>query len=124
MAAHELALLGVPLVISNIPAYAEFFTPANAYVFQAENATDLALAGLRLFEHLQVGRRSAVRLARPRYVDPVEPYARVLALARSDEGIPASAVDTRLVEAGIARLEPQCWPSSGCYEQWAGQVAG
>jgi outer membrane murein-binding lipoprotein Lpp len=104
VAAHELALLGVPLVISSIPAFAEFFTPANAYVFQAENATDLAQAGLRLFEHLQVGRRSAVRLARPRYADPVEPYARVLALARSASGIPASRVDTRLVEAGIARL--------------------
>jgi hypothetical protein len=128
LAAHELALLGVPLVISNIPAYAEFFTPANSYVFQAENATDLSLAGMALFEHLVEGRRSAVRLAHPKYVDPVEPYVRILDMVRgssgAEGGIPASTVDTRLVEAGIARLEPQCWPSSGCRGQWAKPFSG
>jgi glycosyltransferase involved in cell wall biosynthesis len=101
--AHKLAALGVPLVISDIPAFAEFFTAGSAYTFQAGNATDLSTAAARLFEDLLEGRRSALRLSRVKYANPVNPYARLLELAR--EGTPSSLVDVRMTEVGISRLE-------------------
>jgi len=122
LAAHELAVLGVPLVISDIPAFSEFFTPSNSYTFQAGNSTDLSLAAMRLYGDLLEGKRSAIRLARLKYADPLEPYERVLRRLRST-GIPPSTLDVRLTEAGIKRLETKCWSSPGCFEQWARPVA-
>ena len=115
--AHKLATLGVPLVISDIPAFSEFFTAGSAYTFQAGNATDLSTAAARLFEDLLEGHRNALRLAHVKYANSINPYMRLLELAR--EGTLTSLADVRMTEVAISRLEPGCWLSNGCFEQWA-----
>jgi len=120
----ELAALGVPLIISSIPAYAEFFPPASAYTFRAGNATDLALAAARLFQQLLAGGPASLPTAALTYADAVQPYQRLLQQARSGGGIPPATLDTRMVEAAIARLAPQCWPGSSSGGQQCSKVWG
>lgn len=115
LAAHELAAAGLPLIISNIHAFAEFFTEENAYTFRAGDADDLARAALRFAADLELRRaRVASDL---NYPDAIEPYVRAVAAARANPSV-ASTVDTRLVEAAIAAhegvLEGACWPSEEC----------
>ena len=117
LAAHELAALGVPLVISNIPAYGEFFPPSVAYVFKAGNATDLASASLRLFNDIVKG---SPMVFAPKYDSAVVPYMRVFKYLREQQGrgISFSNSDARLVKVAIDRLEAACWPSNSCAFNW------
>ena len=117
LAAHELAALGVPLVISNIPAYGEFFPPSSAYVFKAGNATDLALTAMQLLYDLLNG---SPKVFAPNYGSAVAPYelvAKFLA-EKSGKGIPLSRTDPRLVKVALDRLEASCWLSSTCTFTW------
>jgi len=117
LAAHELAALGVPLVISNIPAYGEFFTPSSAYVFKAGNATDLALASMRLFNDLEYRNP---KVFAPKYGSPVSPYGRVVEYLREQQGkgISLPLSEPRLIKVAIDRLETACWPSDLCAFKW------
>ncbi len=49
LAAHEIAATNIPIVISDIDAYAEFFSTQNSYVFSTGNATSLSNSILALF---------------------------------------------------------------------------
>jgi glycosyltransferase involved in cell wall biosynthesis len=108
MAVHELAAAGLPLIVSNIPAFAEFFSPRNAYVFASGDPVSLAKAVGELFSDLEGG---TLRFARLDYADAVAPYERVFAACRQSGGISAAAGDMRLLDAAIARLEEECWPA-------------
>jgi len=70
MAVHEVAKLRVPLVVSDIPAFAEFFNKGNAITFTAGSVSSL-------FEALEVALKTPVaerKIAAPSYV-PSEKYA-------------------------------------------------
>ena len=110
MAAHELAAAGLPLIISDIPAFGEFFTANNAYVFASGNAGSLAKA-VSVFVADLIG--NAPRVARLNYADAVTPYERASAagLGESKDVLPGS--DLRLLEAAMSKLEGECWPSAG-----------
>jgi glycosyltransferase involved in cell wall biosynthesis len=117
LAAHELAALSVPLIVSNIPAYAEFFPPSSAYVFETGNATSLAQASLRLLWDLKEGKPKLPFL---KYGDPISPYIRIAEMLHSYQGkkFPYSSSYTRLTEVSLARLEEKCWPSMNCSFMW------
>jgi glycosyltransferase involved in cell wall biosynthesis len=108
MAVHELAAAGLPLVVSDIPAFAEFFSPRNAYVFASGNPASLAEAVGALFADLEGG---TTRVARLDYADAVVPYERLSVACKQRGGISAAAGDMRLLEAAIARREEECWPA-------------
>ena len=110
LAAHELAATGIPLVVSNIPALAAFFSPGNAYVFEPGDEKSLAAAALALAADIALG---APRVAALEYEDALEPYARVVHAARRGE-LPASHADTAMEEAGIERAQVGCWPDAAC----------
>jgi glycosyltransferase involved in cell wall biosynthesis len=121
LAAHELAALGVPLVISSIPAYGEFFPPSLAYVFKAGNATDLAAASIRLFSDIING---SPKVFAPNYDSAVVPYMRVLKYLRGQQGKGiqfSNNSDARLVKVAVDRLEAACWPSNPCAFDWGRQ---
>jgi glycosyltransferase involved in cell wall biosynthesis len=119
LAAHELAATGIPLVVSNIPALAAFFSPQNAYVFEPGDEKSLAAAALVLAADLAQG---APRVAALDYEDPLEPYGRVVSAARRGE-LPSSLADTVMEEAAIDRTQAGCWHeeacSSECKKRWA-----
>lgn len=113
LSAHELAAAGLPLIISDIPAFREFFTALNSYVFRAGDADSLALAALDLARDNRSG--GAPRIARVDYSDPLEPYLRAMEAARAaPSGLPPITVDTHLVEVAIAAFEGPCWSSLEC----------
>lgn len=117
LAAHELSALEVPLIISNIPAFAEFFPPSSAYVFETGNATSLAYAALNLLKDLKGG---APKMPLLEYDDPISPYKSIAEFITKLKGanFPTSLSDTRLTEVSIARLEENCWPSLSCSYAW------
>ena len=111
LAAHELAATGLPLVISDIPAFAEYFTKLNSYAFRAGDADSLAAAVLALAEDVL---RNNARVATLKYSDPLAPYLRATALARSGASILPPLQDTRVLEVAIDAAEASCWPSLTC----------
>ena len=119
LAAHELAATGIPLVVSNIPALAAFFSPDNAYVFEPGDEKSLAAEALALAADLA---RGAPRVAALDYKDPLEPYGRVVNAARRGE-LPRLHADTVMEEAAIDRAQAGCWHeeacSSECKKRWA-----
>jgi glycosyltransferase involved in cell wall biosynthesis len=100
MAAHELAYLRVPLIISNIPAFREFFTPRNAFVFAAGNVTSLTGAIADALSDTVKARRLRSQ-ARIQYGDVVEPY---LLSRPADTELALLCRPMHLLEATIARL--------------------
>jgi glycosyltransferase involved in cell wall biosynthesis len=84
LAAHELAAAHVPLILSDIPAFREFFTDGvNALLFPPGNATALAVALGRAVadEPLMARLRSAPAL---QYGDPLGAYYQVVGGTLSD----------------------------------------
>lgn len=65
--AHELYAAGLPLVISDFDAFADFFNPTNAYIFQRGNASDLAAAMKRAIS-------TKITPVRMQYKDAVDAY--------------------------------------------------
>ena len=113
LTAHELAATGLPLIISDIPAFRDFFTERNAYVFRAGDAESLALATVDLARDFSSG--GAPRSARIEYADAIEPYLRAILVARATpSGMPPVSLDTHLVEAAIAAVEGSCWNNAEC----------
>ena len=106
MAAHELAAAGLPLVVSDIPAFSEFFTPRNAYVFASGENASLARAVGALFADL---RNRTFRFARLDYAEAATPYERISSACAQRGGLPAPTADLRLLEVAIARFEEECW---------------
>ena len=111
LAAHELAATGLPLVISDISAFAEFFTERNSYVFRSGDVDSLAAAVLNLAEDVF---QNKARVAALKYSDPLVPYMRSIALARNGAFILPPLVDTRILEVAIEVAESSCWPSPQC----------
>ena len=121
LAAHELAACGLPLLTSDIPALREFFTPSNAYPFSAGNASSLALAALSLHRDVAAG---LPRTARLRYGDPVEPYRRLVAVARGSPEA-AAQLDTaslRATDYAIGIQSRHCFVSHECRRLWHGEL--
>jgi glycosyltransferase involved in cell wall biosynthesis len=110
MAPHELASTGLPIVITDIPAYSEYFSEQNTYMFSVDNATTLGDATLILVRDL-VSHRP--RRAEFKYADAVPVYERVISAEKAN-GTPAPDLDLRLLESSIARLEAECWPNREC----------
>lgn len=97
LAAHELASLRVPLIVSDVLGYLAFFNESNAYVFKAGDVDSLAAAMLRAASDAANGNlRLATRL---HYADAVEPYTRLL----------RGAPDSPILEASEAA---SLWPSA------------
>jgi len=92
MAPHELASTGLPIVISDIPAYREFFSEHNSYTFSADNATSLADATLLLIRDL-VSQRP--RRADLKYADAVPVYERVISETHIKERVVAQTTRRR-----------------------------
>ena len=111
LAAHELAATGLPLVISDIPAFAEFFSDRNSYVFRAGDVDSLAAAVLSLSEDIF---QNKARVAALKYSDPLAPYTRLIALARNGAFLLPPLLDTRILEVAIDKAESICWPSFSC----------
>ena len=109
MAAHELAAARLPLVVSDIAAFSEFFGEHNAYVFRSGEPVALASAVSALVSDL---RRDSPRIARLSYANAVTPYERVAFAVRQRGGFGAPTSDLMLLEAAIARKEEECWPTS------------
>ena len=121
LAAHELAACGLPLITSDIPALREFFTPRNAYPFRAGNASSLAQAALSLYQDRALGTLRTARLA---YRDPVEPYRRLVAAARSSPEA-AAQLDTaslRATDYAIGIQSRHCFESQECKRLWHGEL--
>lgn len=115
LAAHELAAVGLPLIISDIAAFKEFFTERNAYVFRAGDINSLARAALLLADDVS---RGSTRIAQIDYADPIMPYLRVMSVVRATPGgLAQPHADMRLVESSIAALEGPCWPTAACREE-------
>ena len=127
LAAHELAATGLPLIIADIPAFSEFFTESNAYVFYAGNSASLALAAIALARDIILGKE---RVANIQYSDAIEPYLRVQDAMQIDRlnrspststlsasrGLASPQVDMRIIESAIANMEGPCWPTIQCRE--------
>ena len=121
LAAHELAACDLPLIVSDIPALREFFTPQNAYVFQSASADSLARAALSLYRDAAAG---APRVARLRYGDPLLPYQRLVALARSSPAdvAPHDASELSATGYAIGLQSRDCFASYECKRDWQGEV--
>ena len=113
MAPHEIAATGLPIIISDISAYSEFFSQQNSYMFSADNATSLSDATLALIRDL-VSRKP--RRAEFEYADATSVYERILSSKRND-GISIPNIDLRLLDNAISRLEEECWPSRECQRE-------
>ena len=111
MAPHEIAATGLPIIVSDIAAYSEFFSEQNSYLFSVDNATSLADATLLLVRDL-VSHKP--RRAEFKYAEAAPVYERVIAGVKSDGGIPVPDIDLRLLESAIEQLEAECWPNSEC----------
>ena len=111
MAPHEIAATGLPIIVSDIAAYSEFFSEQNSYLFSVDNATSLADATLLLVRDLFSHKP---RRAEFKYAEAAPVYERVIYGVKSDGGIPAPDIDLRLLESAIEPLEAECWPSSEC----------
>ena len=109
MAAHELAAAGLPLIVSDIPAFSEFFTQHNAYIFSAGSNASLAEAVGDFFIDLNKG---TLRSADLYYAEAAAPYERISAACHQRSGLPATTADLRLLEVAIARFEEECWPTA------------
>ena len=103
LAAHELAATGVPIVISDIPAYNEFFNDRNSYVFTSGSPSSLVSAVIALHRDIN---SNMVKRGRISYSAPYEPYQKVFSSKRIE-----FREDLRLIEVAIARIEAECWDS-------------
>lgn len=68
IAAHEMHAAGLPLVISDFDAFADFFHGGNAFIFKRGNSSDLAAAMLRAMT-------TKFKHPRMQYVDAVDTYS-------------------------------------------------
>jgi glycosyltransferase involved in cell wall biosynthesis len=73
LAAHEIASMGIPLIVNDIATYAEFFSNDNAYVFRRGNATDLGARLIEVAKALTQG-RPLLRTIGMAYADAIKPY--------------------------------------------------
>lgn len=104
LVAHELAMLRVPLVVSDVVGFAAFFNATNSYVFRSGSAAALSEALLAAAAAKASGRpRLADGL---QYADALEPYRRLLQQASPSDGAGSGEV------AGARSLAPALWPSS------------
>ena len=109
MAAHELAATGLSLIVSDIPAFSEYFTQRNAYIFLAGSNASLAAAFGDFFNDLKKG---TLRSANLDYAEAAAPYERISAACHQRGGLRATKADLRLLEVAIARFEEECWPTA------------
>jgi glycosyltransferase involved in cell wall biosynthesis len=98
LVAHELARMSVPLIVADITAFRDYLSDANAYMFQAGNATSLTHVLLHTATEFANG--NVLRIAAGiSYADPLAPYH----LIRSQLRHAASQrVDTQLQRATAA----------------------
>ena len=99
LAAHELAATGIPIIISDIPAYSEFFNSNNSYVFSSGSPSSLASAALTFYSDYI---SKTLRRASISYPSPYKPYSYISSTSVIHE-------DLRLIEVAISRLEAECW---------------
>jgi glycosyltransferase involved in cell wall biosynthesis len=92
MVAHELAHLGLPLVISDFDTFAQFFNAQNAFVFRRGNVASLADAMARTIDTLATGSGNSGKGAPGTapvtltYGDPILPYDTLLRIASTTHG--------------------------------------
>jgi len=103
IAAHEIYQLGVPLIVSRIPAFADYFTEKNAFTFDQRNVSSLVEALHRSFT-------DTAKLSQLSSVKPLEYPSRVSPLYTElvreiDEGQLAIGITERTDKAlGIHRI--------------------
>jgi len=98
LAAHELRIIGVPLIVSSIPAFADFFSESTGCLSFNGSASSLKEAMLRLSFDPELADRLATRRM-PHYPAMIDAYRQVL--ERGDRPQARSPMEVRVLSQAL-----------------------